>query len=162
MNRNSQSILSILEKSDLDKNFSDDDDVDEEDHVNICSQAIDTEQKSSESDDDNVPLSENRMELQSSSSFIQQQPDTSSRREVRLQYLGKNGTVWFKTPFWYNVRTRAKYIITRLPGVTREAKCVTSEFGVNVADDLCATYNVSCNFKRWPFTIFYALLNIWD
>ncbi|CAG5004875.1 unnamed protein product [Parnassius apollo] len=63
MDRDSQSILSILEESDLDKNLSDNDYADKEDHVNICSQAIDTEQESSESDDDNVQLRENRMEL---------------------------------------------------------------------------------------------------
>ncbi|CAG5016337.1 unnamed protein product [Parnassius apollo] len=93
MDRNSQSILSILEESDLDKNSSDNDELDKEDHVNVCSQAIDTEQESSESDDDNVSLSKNRMELQSSASSLQQQPETSSRREVGLQYFGKNGTV---------------------------------------------------------------------
>lgn len=32
--------------------------------------------------------------------------------------------------------------------------------GVDVADELCATYDVSRNSKRWPLTIFYASLNI--
>lgn len=32
--------------------------------------------------------------------------------------------------------------------------------GVDVADELCATYNVSRNSKRWPLTIFYAMLNM--
>lgn len=30
--------------------------------------------------------------------------------------------------------------------------------GVDV--ELCTTYNVSRNSKRWPMTIFYAILNI--
>lgn len=32
--------------------------------------------------------------------------------------------------------------------------------GVDVADELCATYDVSRNPKRWPLTMFYASLNI--
>lgn len=32
--------------------------------------------------------------------------------------------------------------------------------GVDVVDELCATYDVSRNSKRWPMTIFYGILNI--
>ncbi|CAG4940210.1 unnamed protein product [Parnassius apollo] len=117
MEQDIQQILSILEESDSDDFFSDNDHADEEDHVSVCSQASDT----------NVPLSEVRMELQSSASSLQQVPETSLQREVRLQYLGKDGTVWFKTPSRRNVRTTAENIITQLPGVTREAKFATSE-----------------------------------
>ena len=32
--------------------------------------------------------------------------------------------------------------------------------GVDTVDELCATYNVARNTRRWPMVIFYALLNI--
>jgi hypothetical protein len=32
--------------------------------------------------------------------------------------------------------------------------------GVDTVDQLCATYDVSRNWRRWPLTVFYALLNV--
>ena len=32
--------------------------------------------------------------------------------------------------------------------------------GVDVADQMCASYNVSRNTRRWPMVIFYTILNI--
>jgi hypothetical protein len=32
--------------------------------------------------------------------------------------------------------------------------------GVDTVDQLCATYDVSHNSRRWPLTVFYALLNV--
>lgn len=32
--------------------------------------------------------------------------------------------------------------------------------GVDVVDELCSTYNVSRNSKKWPLTIFYGILNM--
>ncbi|CAH0717891.1 unnamed protein product, partial [Brenthis ino] len=86
----SQRILSILEESDSEEGLSDNDDVDEENHVSVCTQPSDTEQ------------------------------------------LEKN----------VNLK------LTR-------TKC-----GVDVVDELSATYDVSRNSNRWPLTIFYAMLNI--
>lgn len=36
----------------------------------------------------------------------------------------------------------------------------STKSGVDVVDELCATYDVSRNSKRWPLTIFFAMLNI--
>lgn len=134
MDRENQQILSILEESESEEGLSDSDDVDEEDHVSVCSQPSDTEQECSDSDDDNVPLHEIRTQLQSSanrSTLPQQErpvsPESSSRHEIRPRYIGKDGTVWLKTPFRRNVRTRAENIITQLPGVSQKSKSATSE-----------------------------------
>jgi hypothetical protein len=31
---------------------------------------------------------------------------------------------------------------------------------IDTVDQLCATYDVSCTSRRWPLTVFYALLNV--
>ena len=36
----------------------------------------------------------------------------------------------------------------------------STKAGVDVVDELCATYNVSRNAKRWPMTVFYAVMNV--
>lgn len=36
----------------------------------------------------------------------------------------------------------------------------STKCGVDVADELCSTYDVSRNSKKWPLTIVYASLNI--
>lgn len=36
----------------------------------------------------------------------------------------------------------------------------STKAGVDVVDELCASYSVSRNSKRWPMTIFYGMLNI--
>lgn len=36
----------------------------------------------------------------------------------------------------------------------------TTKGGVDVADELSATYDVSRNSKKWPLTVFYAMLNM--
>lgn len=49
-------------------------------------------------------------------------------------------------------------------GVKQKPEVITfynsTKSGVDVVDELCATYNVSRNSKRWPLTIFFAMLNI--
>ena len=32
--------------------------------------------------------------------------------------------------------------------------------GVDTADQMCATYNVALNIKRWPMVVFFAMLNV--
>ena len=32
--------------------------------------------------------------------------------------------------------------------------------GVHTADQMCATYNVARNIKRWPMVVFFAMLNV--
>ena len=32
--------------------------------------------------------------------------------------------------------------------------------GVHTADQMCATYNVGRNIKRWPMVVFFAMLNV--
>ena len=32
--------------------------------------------------------------------------------------------------------------------------------GVDTADQMCATYNVARNIKRWPIVVFFAMLNV--
>ena len=34
--------------------------------------------------------------------------------------------------------------------------------GVNTADQMCATYNIARNIKRWPMVVFFAMLNVAD
>lgn len=36
----------------------------------------------------------------------------------------------------------------------------STKAGVDVVDELCGSYNVSRNSKRWPMTIYYWMLNI--
>lgn len=36
----------------------------------------------------------------------------------------------------------------------------STKAGVDVVDELSASYNVSRNSKRWPMTLFYGILNI--
>lgn len=128
--RQNQRIISILEESDSEENLPDnEEEIGEEDHVSEQSEPSDTEQEcsdhSSDSSEDDSPLSEIRREMQSSSNCapLAQQDHPVSRS----RYLGKDGTLWLKTPFRQNVRTRAENIITQLPGVTRDAKSATSE-----------------------------------
>lgn len=133
--RRDQQILAILEESDSDEVLTDNDDV-EEDHVSVCSQQSDTEQDCSDSEDDNIPLSEMRKHVESNTRRAQSpqqehhvsDPEPSSSHEVgSSRYLGKDGTVWLKKPLRQNVRTRAENIITQMPGVTQRAKSATSE-----------------------------------
>lgn len=122
-------IMSILEESDSEEDFlGDEEEGEESDNVSERSVPSDTEQECSDNSSDfDIPLSEVRTEIQSglnsasSSSAAKNNPAPTSR------YFGKDGTVWLKTPFRQNVRTRAENIITQLPGVTPEAKSATSE-----------------------------------
>ncbi|CAH2085721.1 unnamed protein product [Euphydryas editha] len=36
----------------------------------------------------------------------------------------------------------------------------STKIGVDVVDELCAAYDVSRNSKRWPMTVFYAIMNV--
>lgn len=128
--RENQRIIAVLEESDTEDDLPDnDDEAEEEDHVSVRSEPSDTEQEcsdhSSDSSDDNIPLSERRKEIQARPN---REPSTQQDYPVsQSRYLGKDGTVWVKTPFRQNVRTRAENIITQLPGVTQGAKFATSE-----------------------------------
>ncbi|CAH2109160.1 unnamed protein product [Euphydryas editha] len=108
--------------------------VEEEDHVSERSEPSDTEQEcsdtSSDSSDFDMPLFEVRTEMQSSSEMqisASLSTATEDNPAPRSRYFVKDGTVWLKTPFRQNVKTRAENIITQLPGVTKEAKSATSE-----------------------------------
>lgn len=49
-------------------------------------------------------------------------------------------------------------------GEKRKPEIITfynsTKAGVDVVDELCATYDVSRNSKRWPMTVFYAVMNV--
>lgn len=119
-------VLAILEESDSDFELSDQDVCDEEDHLSERSNPSDTEQDSAESeDDDDIPLSSllHRNRSREEQCTSESASSSNANRECSSSfYRGKDGTMWHKTPFRQNVRTRTENIIHQLPAVVPEAK----------------------------------------
>lgn len=123
-------ILAILQESDSDSELSDQDVCDEEDHLSERSNPSDTEQDISEDDKDDIPLStlSHRNRSREEQCISESSSSSNVNRECSSGfYRGKDGTMWYKTPFRQNVRTRTENIIHQLPGVVPEAKSAMSE-----------------------------------
>lgn len=124
-----QRIWSILQESDSDVALSDPQSIEERDNASERSMTSDIEQDISDNEE-NMPLSDVRLRLETSHSSPLQgcaassQPEKFSIREVKFS---QDGTVWGKIPFRTSVRTRAANIIRRSLGVVPEASFAKSE-----------------------------------
>ncbi|CAG5059786.1 unnamed protein product [Parnassius apollo] len=123
-------LMAVLEESDSDVDMCDQESA-EEDHVSERSQESDTEQEASDSDDDSIPLSMLRNQARSdnieANPYVQQESRTTNRESQLPHYLGKDGTVWYKTPFRQNTRIRAENIVTQRPGAASVAQSAMTE-----------------------------------
>ncbi|CAK1582909.1 unnamed protein product [Parnassius mnemosyne] len=95
---------------------------DKEDHLSERSNPSDTEHDISEADDDDMSLSTllHRSRSREEQCTYESSSSSNANRECSSGfYYGKDGTMWYKTPFRRNVRTRTENIIHQLPSIDK-------------------------------------------